>query len=176
MCFFSVIICFFFFLMIRRPPRSTLFPYTTLFRSSEGAPHRLRAPAERLLAEDVLAGLQSPDRPVGVQRVRQRDVDDLDVLVVEQCLVAAVRALDAVLAGIRLGAPLVATRDGDDVGALALRCAAEDRVVDPRRREQAPADRFAHRPVASRRRRESVSSVTASRRMTPVVISFVAGL
>src|SRR3712207_7337317 len=26
-------ICSFFFLMIRRPPRSTLFPYTTLFRS-----------------------------------------------------------------------------------------------------------------------------------------------
>src|SRR2546427_2721961 len=26
----------FFFLMIRRPPRSTLFPYTTLFRSGEG--------------------------------------------------------------------------------------------------------------------------------------------
>src|SRR6516225_7279936 len=26
-------IIFFFFLMIRRPPRSTLFPYTTLFRS-----------------------------------------------------------------------------------------------------------------------------------------------
>src|SRR2546427_885905 len=30
-------ILFFFFLMIRRPPRSTLFPYTTLFRS-----HRAR--------------------------------------------------------------------------------------------------------------------------------------
>src|SRR3989441_9868227 len=29
---------FFFFLMIRRPPRSTLFPYTTLFRSGEGIP------------------------------------------------------------------------------------------------------------------------------------------
>src|SRR2546429_5383919 len=27
---------FFFFLMIRRPPRSTLFPYTTLFRSQYG--------------------------------------------------------------------------------------------------------------------------------------------
>src|SRR2546422_1280157 len=27
--------CLFFFLMIRRPPRSTLFPYTTLFRSRE---------------------------------------------------------------------------------------------------------------------------------------------
>src|SRR5215469_17986032 len=29
---FSLVV-FFFFLMIRRPPRSTLFPYTTLFRS-----------------------------------------------------------------------------------------------------------------------------------------------
>src|SRR2546425_6544050 len=28
------LILLFFFLMIRRPPRSTLFPYTTLFRSS----------------------------------------------------------------------------------------------------------------------------------------------
>src|SRR2546422_4479572 len=28
----------FFFLMIRRPPRSTLFPYTTLFRSPLGGP------------------------------------------------------------------------------------------------------------------------------------------
>src|ERR1035438_10652005 len=27
---------FLFFLMIRRPPRSTLFPYTTLFRSEKG--------------------------------------------------------------------------------------------------------------------------------------------
>src|SRR3712207_7859887 len=27
------VLCSFFFLMIRRPPRSTLFPYTTLFRS-----------------------------------------------------------------------------------------------------------------------------------------------
>src|SRR3712207_9576133 len=30
-----VLILHFFFLMIRRPPRSTLFPYTTLFRSEE---------------------------------------------------------------------------------------------------------------------------------------------
>src|SRR5438876_9285342 len=34
--------CFFFFLMIRRPPRSTLFPYTTLFRSEL----QLHLPAE----------------------------------------------------------------------------------------------------------------------------------
>src|SRR2546422_4263685 len=30
--------CLFFFLMIRRPPRSTLFPYTTLFRSHDAGP------------------------------------------------------------------------------------------------------------------------------------------
>src|SRR5258708_13633810 len=29
----------FFFLMIRRPPRSTLFPYTTLFRSGQALKH-----------------------------------------------------------------------------------------------------------------------------------------
>src|SRR3712207_7235915 len=33
-----IAILFFFFLMIRRPPRSTLFPYTTLFRSSSAVP------------------------------------------------------------------------------------------------------------------------------------------
>src|SRR6266481_9253436 len=32
----------FFFLMIRRPPRSTLFPYTTLFRSRPAPPPRAR--------------------------------------------------------------------------------------------------------------------------------------
>src|SRR5260370_17043481 len=32
-CHFSLFFFSFFFLMIRRPPRSTLFPYTTLFRS-----------------------------------------------------------------------------------------------------------------------------------------------
>src|SRR2546430_6965445 len=31
---------FFFFLMIRRPPRSTLFPYTTLFRSGRRVLHQ----------------------------------------------------------------------------------------------------------------------------------------
>src|SRR5258708_21132616 len=31
---FIAYVYFFFFLMIRRPPRSTLFPYTTLFRST----------------------------------------------------------------------------------------------------------------------------------------------
>src|SRR5256885_2933642 len=43
-CHVSIVFCFFFFLMIRRPPRSTLFPYTTLFRSGR--------PVRRTLCED----------------------------------------------------------------------------------------------------------------------------
>src|SRR5215510_15479817 len=40
MSFLIFLFLFFFFLMIRRPPRSTLFPYTTLFRSDlRGCPH-----------------------------------------------------------------------------------------------------------------------------------------
>src|SRR5258708_31536094 len=45
----------FFFLMIRRPPRSTLFPYTTLFRSDLGA-HLLVALDLQLV--DGLGGAQ----------------------------------------------------------------------------------------------------------------------
>src|SRR2546429_5564606 len=42
---FSHTTLFFFFLMIRRPPRSTLFPYTTLFRSRDEPRDDPRAPA-----------------------------------------------------------------------------------------------------------------------------------
>src|SRR6266536_4443072 len=38
----NIVLTFFFFLMIRRPPRSTLFPYTTLFRSRPGRVVHLR--------------------------------------------------------------------------------------------------------------------------------------
>src|SRR3712207_7760548 len=68
----------FFFLMIRRPPRSTLFPYTTLFRSLV---HRRPAPvdqagfvAEHDRAEQVfhrVAHQPAADRPgVGVAHAR----------------------------------------------------------------------------------------------------------
>src|SRR2546430_12003671 len=39
--FLSSLLHLFFFLMIRRPPRSTLFPYTTLFRSNRMTPHAI---------------------------------------------------------------------------------------------------------------------------------------
>src|SRR4030081_3989382 len=56
-----------FFLMIRRPPRSTLFPYTTLFRSQlldgVGGPFRVEAVVDRfqhdLRSEEHTSELQS---------------------------------------------------------------------------------------------------------------------
>src|SRR6266705_5685733 len=55
----------FFFLMIRRPPRSTLFPYTTLFRSgnsqSPARPTGRHSPARCIRrSEEHTSELQSP--------------------------------------------------------------------------------------------------------------------
>src|SRR3712207_9315395 len=46
-----------FFLMIRRPPRSTLFPYTTLFRSCTWNPELLERAARAAAEEASAAGI-----------------------------------------------------------------------------------------------------------------------
>src|SRR4051795_4165405 len=51
---FSLFCSFFFFLMIRRPPRSTLFPYTTLFRST---PVTLSSQAEDGIRDESVTGV-----------------------------------------------------------------------------------------------------------------------
>src|SRR3712207_8430389 len=67
--------------MIRRPPRSTLFPYTTLFRS-EGFQHALLPPLFALLVFYLVEGDVPPLRerrpPVAAdsQHVRGRDFLD----------------------------------------------------------------------------------------------------
>src|SRR2546427_3377412 len=63
---FARSLVFFFFLMIRRPPRSTLFPYKTLFRSRVLS-HRPVRPARRAgrgepAVHRAYAGKQSPPR------------------------------------------------------------------------------------------------------------------
>src|SRR3712207_8473050 len=55
---------FFFFLMIRRPPRSTLFPYTTLFRS----PPRSRRPARPRARRDRAARSRACPRAAAPRR------------------------------------------------------------------------------------------------------------
>src|SRR5687768_18598816 len=54
-----MLLSIFFFLMIRRPPRSTLFPYTTLFRS--------RHPGGDRLADVLAAQVQSVRQAVYLQ-------------------------------------------------------------------------------------------------------------
>src|SRR2546422_6253246 len=53
---------FFFFLMIRRPPRSTLFPYTTLFRSGKPgqlSSRRRGSPRPRRCRSDPCSGTRT---------------------------------------------------------------------------------------------------------------------
>src|SRR3712207_6962324 len=74
---------YFFFLMIRRPPRSTLFPYTTLFRSVHPAragpalrPRRARADAQsaqRRALRDAALGAAEPSRGGQAQPRPQAD-------------------------------------------------------------------------------------------------------
>src|SRR3712207_7602210 len=63
----------FFFLMIRRPPRSTLFPYTTLFRSDRADGDD--PPAAALLDHPVAGDLRADERADEV------DVEDAAELV-----------------------------------------------------------------------------------------------
>src|SRR3989442_11840016 len=48
--------------MIRRPPRSTLFPYTTLFRSRGGLIHCFRVPG-RVVHKALVLGAKHPRVP-----------------------------------------------------------------------------------------------------------------
>src|SRR5690242_21849107 len=62
---YVLLICLlFFFLMIRRPPRSTLFPYTTLFRSNV-KDHLLRG---RLQITDIATLPASDPTPAALRR------------------------------------------------------------------------------------------------------------
>src|SRR3712207_9499514 len=67
------ILSLFFFLMIRRPPRSTLFPYTTLFRSHVA--EERHEPARARVLADVAHRDGEPRRRVQKRRVvREREV------------------------------------------------------------------------------------------------------
>src|SRR5688572_32005561 len=66
----------FLFLMIRRPPRSTLFPYTTLFRSVvEHHDDEEQRDDEQPGARDVLARARAERAPLHRLRHREHDLD-----------------------------------------------------------------------------------------------------
>src|SRR5258705_3094264 len=65
------VIFYFFFLMIRRPPRSTLFPYTTLFRSGDGAgARRQRLQRAQRLFQGVARRTRSEEHTSELQSLR----------------------------------------------------------------------------------------------------------
>src|SRR5260221_7842249 len=66
---------FFFFLMIRRPPRSTLFPYTTLFRSLLRAADDHPGPGGVGPDVDVQRRHHGPDLPPASRAVGHRGRD-----------------------------------------------------------------------------------------------------
>src|SRR3989442_4441258 len=60
-------ILFFFFLMIRRPPRSTLFPYTTLFRSVLHQPLVLHRQWQPIAVQPLQEGHRSEEHTSELQ-------------------------------------------------------------------------------------------------------------
>src|SRR5690348_17651792 len=56
--------------MIRRPPRSTLFPYTTLFRSGRSDRRASAARAHAVLAAPPATGADPRGRPCGTPQCR----------------------------------------------------------------------------------------------------------
>src|SRR3712207_8842904 len=69
----------FFFLMIRRPPRSTLFPYTTLFRSLQGVRFAGLAPVGQPAPQQLRVALDRRHRRLQlVGRGRQELVTHAD--------------------------------------------------------------------------------------------------
>src|SRR3712207_8926591 len=60
--------------MIRRPPRSTLFPYTTLFRSGQD-----RDPAEQVAPAVTAVERGLDDRVLGVEAGQEREADQRQV-------------------------------------------------------------------------------------------------
>src|SRR3712207_6949345 len=65
----------FFFLMIRRPPRSTLFPYTTLFRSHQGRGGGRGGVRQGLCGADARHRTEDRSRAAGEQPVLRVGLD-----------------------------------------------------------------------------------------------------
>src|SRR5687767_15199852 len=57
--------------MLRRPPRSTLFPYTTLFRSSPAAPCRAPRPGGGRFSPSLQSAFSGGDRGGSTPRCRR---------------------------------------------------------------------------------------------------------
>src|SRR5260370_39283767 len=112
--------------MIRRPPRSTLFPYTTLFRAAARDAHALHPRARADDAGDAPAGKDTGASARGLREERGDEGDRLHVALsrgphhVRDCVADPEVRLE--LAGVPLG---------DSLDRVTPAGAALDRLVEP---------------------------------------------
>src|SRR5258708_35590019 len=107
--------------MIRRPPRSTLFPYTTLFRSLEGGPAA------------VAGTLSTNDRIIGVGQGHEGPFTDVigwrldDVVQLIRGKAGTSVRLQVLPAGAAPGSPEKGTEFGRNKGTLGAQAAHKER-------------------------------------------------
>src|SRR6266516_331 len=128
-------------------------PHLVVEREDEGLPERGAGLAghgedllrlgqrarQRLLAQNGLAGPQRPDRPLPVQRVRQRDVQGVHPRVVDQLLIADDGPADGVVARPPARPVGVAACHGGGLPARLAHRRQEVLARDPRRADDSPA-------------------------------------
>src|SRR2546426_9192530 len=111
---------FFFFLMIRRPPRSTLFPYTTLFRSRE-----------RLKLEKYLSGIKNMGRLPGALFVVDSKKERIAVAEANKLGIPVVAIVDTNADPDLISVPIPGNDDA--IRAVSLIAAAlSDVIIEPR--------------------------------------------
>src|SRR2546430_17197360 len=122
--------------MIRRPPRSTLFPYTTLFRSIEGPAAGAAAAAFEDLAEQPLARAAAQEHILPrsmLIAVAGRDRDSLDA--------ERHRRIEELRHFVRVGAAEERAVDGHAKTPAAREADCRDRLVE--------YPLLAHRPIVT---------------------------
>src|SRR3712207_2179979 len=113
-----ILLSFFFFLMIRRPPRSTLFPYPTLFRAVRTLARRLRSPRRPDLPRLTggLVGYLGYDVVRRLERLPVTSTDDLGMPELALMLVTDLAVLDHHDGTVLLIANAVRGAGGDGTG------------------------------------------------------------
>ena len=109
-------------------------------------PCLLLVQSERLLAQDVLAALESGEHDRFVLCVRGRDIDDVDGRIAHEVLVRAVPIRDVEAIPERVGALLRSRSDRDELSVVDQREPLCELCSDATRCRDAPSNRHARRP------------------------------
>src|SRR2546426_12062638 len=140
--------------MIRRPPRSTLFPYTTLFRSREDLALELHGLRQRLLDEAAALDLGEIGAVLDALEGR-RDLGRLDdVFLGHESQVARDLATSVGERGPRVGTGL---EIDEESAAATERTGQRDLTSHPPRPDH--RDGFDHRETIVRQRRRSIGAI-----------------